>query len=92
MGFVVSWVLRDAPDTGRIGKERKAPDAAKTEPAPAQTVRNTGQCAAPVADDGTIRRDRHTGFACGGEMPQAPSKAAPPGACAREETQWPRGG
>ena len=42
MGFVVSGVLRDAPDTGRIGKERKASDAAKTEPAPAQTVRNTG--------------------------------------------------
>ena len=42
MGFVVSGVLRDAPNTGRIGKERKAPDAAKTEPVPAQTVRNTG--------------------------------------------------
>ena len=42
MGFVVSGVLRDAPDTGRIGKERKTPDAAQTEPAPAQTVRNTG--------------------------------------------------
>ena len=42
MGFVVSGVLRDALDTGRIGKERKAPDAAKTKPAPAQTVRNPG--------------------------------------------------
>ncbi len=41
-GFVVSGVLRDAPNTGRIGKERKAPDAAKTKPAPAQTVRNAG--------------------------------------------------
>ena len=41
-GIAPPGALRDATDTGRIGKEREVPDGARTEPASAQTVRNAG--------------------------------------------------